>query len=308
MHVFNSLAPIFLIVLLGMALRRGRFLTAAMIADSNRLTYWIGLPTLLFHEVAVSRISLLNHGNMLVVMIVVTLLCLVVGWWSGLLLGLPRPGAATMGMVAFRGNLAFIGLPVVIYAGAGESEKATLLLLLAVVIPFYNVLSVMALLGGSHQMSSSALVKLGRQLLTNPLIIACLGGVAYGRLLGPMPLWLDRSTLAIGQMALPLALLAIGASLRLDGLRHVWGATGVASLIKVAAAPLLGLLLGWMLGLSVEELRVVLISLACPTAVVSYVMADQLGGDSSMAAGTIALSTLLSFASLWLILWLLPVA
>jgi predicted permease len=41
----------------------------------------------------------------------------------------------------------------------------------------------------------------------------------------------------------------------------------------------------------------------CPTAAAAYVMARQMGGDEGLASGSIALSTVLSFLSLALILW-----
>jgi predicted permease len=69
-------------------------------------------------------------------------------------------------------------------------------------------------------------------------------------------------------------------------------------------APLAGWALGRLAGLSGLEMSVILILLACPTAVATYVLADQLAGDTQLSAGVIVASTLLSFVSLFVVLWL----
>jgi predicted permease len=49
---------------------------------------------------------------------------------------------------------------------------------------------------------------------------------------------------------------------------------------------------GRALGLGAAELKLVLILLACPTAIVSYTVALELKGDEALASGTIVLSVL----------------
>ena len=68
------------------------------------------------------------------------------------------------------------------------------------------------------------------------------------------------------------------------------------------ALPLLGWMIARALGLDPADTRVVLIFCACPTAVVAYTMASQMGGDEPLAAGAIAASTAASFASLAVVL------
>jgi malate permease and related proteins len=67
-------------------------------------------------------------------------------------------------------------------------------------------------------------------------------------------------------------------------------------------SPLLGWLVGRALGLGALELKLVLILMACPTAIVSYTMALEMKGDETLASGTIVLSVLTSLASLAVIL------
>ena len=75
--------------------------------------------------------------------------------------------------------------------------------------------------------------------------------------------------------------------------------------MKTALSPLLGWLAGRALGLGAAEMKMVLILMACPTAVISYTMAMELKGDETLATGAISLSVLTSLPSLALIVGML---
>jgi hypothetical protein len=99
-------------------------------------------------------------------------------------------------------------------------------------------------------------------------------------------------------VALPLALLGVGGSLadtRLSGriAPSVWSAS-----IKLVVAPAAGWATGHAIGMEPRALQVAVLFLACPTAVASYVLAEQLGGDAELTGGTVVVSTILSAAAL----------
>jgi hypothetical protein len=226
-------------------------------------------------------------------------------------LQLPRRGVGVFLQGAFRGNLAYVGLPIILFALPGPDGRpsaqveATALLAIAPIIALYNLLSVLVLIAANPGRANgrSRLHTAGRSILTNPLIIACLTGWAYSTSGWSLPPLLGRSLGALGQMALPLSLLAVGAGLRWRAIHGpVLRAVVVGSLIKVAVAPLSGLLFAAWLGLAAEPLRISLIYLATPTAVASYVLTQQLGGDEDLAAGIIVLSTLLAMPAMAIIL------
>ena len=138
---------------------------------------------------------------------------------------------------------------------------------------------------------------------TNPLLLACVLGLLLAGTGIALPLALQRTLSAAGQMALPLSLVAIGATLSLQGLHVGWQPVLAASVLKVFVSPVIGYLLGALVfGLSGAALRSVLIFIACPTAVASYVMTDQLGGDAELAARIVILTTLLALPGLALVL------
>jgi predicted permease len=304
MHVFNSLAPIFFILALGWALRAGGFLPRALVGDLNRLVYWVGVPALLVHEIVRARPAPGDHIDAVIVLLAVTLGCLAAGYLAVVLLRVKADLAGTLVQATFRGNLAYIGLPVVVYTSGADGEAVAItVLLMASAVPFYNVFSVIVLQAGRHRLGWRAVGRMIRGIIINPVVLSCVVGLAWVWADWPMPLAFERTLGAIAQMALPLALLGIGATLDVGKARGHLPLVVAAALIKVILAPLAGWFIGPAVGLGVAEMRVLLILLACPTAAITFIFADQLGGDRELAAGTVAASTLVSMAALWIIIW-----
>ena len=103
---------------------------------------------------------------------------------------------------------------------------------------------------------------------------------------------------AVAQMALPLALLALGGSLAGVDLRGELFYASLAGSIKIVAGPVLGYLAAAALGTPPQETFIAMIYLATPAAVTTYVMADQLGNDAHLAGRAVVLSTIAAFVPL----------
>ncbi len=105
-------------------------------------------------------------------------------------------------------------------------------------------------------------------------------------------------------LSLPLALISLGASLSFQGIGNYRLSTALAVLLKLLFLPLLGLILLQSSDVSGLDYRITVLLLACPTAVVTYIMAVELGGEPDLAASIVMISTLLSMASLPFWIWL----
>lgn len=307
-----TLAPIFLIIALGWALHGLRVLPEGFFAGLNTLTFHIGLPALLLVSIATSPVEAGPAMRIFYVLLSATAVVTLAAYPLARAFRLAPAGAASFVQGAMRGNLAYIGLPVLFYAldgkAAGPDElaamRAAAMLVLAPTVPLYNIACVLILehgagrSAGRHVPAGALMLKVAR----NPLLLACLAGLVLALTGAGLPVAVERTLRPLGQMALPLALLSIGASFTSGSLRrHVPPALG-ASLLKVAAAPLLGWGFARWYGLAPLEMHTALIFLACPAAVTSYVMAEQMGADAELAGGQVILSTLLSMAALAVIL------
>ena len=314
MYVANTLAPVFGIVILGAVLQKTSFLSARLTREMNRLVYWVGLPCLLFDKTAKTSIAGGSALRVCLVLVAATAACIVAGYLISRLLRLPGPSEGAFVQAAFRGNLAYVGLPVVSYAlsqapvtGAvaqlsGEQLQSLAVLSFAPIVPLYNAAAVLVLVAGSNRRAESPWPTLLRSVATNPLLLACVVGLGWSNAGLPLPLWLGNTCRTVGQMSLPLALLGIGASLVTTRLRSQVTPSVLAALLKVAGAPMAGVLVANWLGLSAPERTLALLYLACPTAAAAYIMAQQLGGDEQLTSGTIVLSTMLSAGALAVIL------
>ncbi len=307
-----TLVPIFLMIALGWGLRARHVFPDAFFTGLNTLTFYISLPALLLVRIAVSPIEPGPAARIFLALLAATAMLVLLAYPLARLFRLGGPGTASFVQASMRGNLAYIGLPVIFYAlssradGAGGMDiEATAMLVLAPLVPVYNLACVIILSHGTGAEGTRPSVgAVTLKIIGNPLLIGCLLGLVLALSGAGLPVPLVRTLQPLGQTALPLALLSLGSSFTRGGLhRHVAPALG-SSLLKVAVAPLLGLLFSRWLQLAPQETQMVLIFLACPSAVASYVMAEQMGADADLAGGAVVLSTLLSIIPLALILML----
>jgi predicted permease len=302
-QILNTLAPVFLLIAIGSGLQASKFISVNFLKEANRVTYWLGLPALLFSQLASSLHQGAGAGPLLGIVLVATGLVVLVGYGIAWLLRIPGPAVGTFVQGGFRGNLAFVGLPV-IYSlpdatlAGGVSLRTAAVLIVAPTMVVYNIVGVVVLLLSQHRLGWAMLKPFLKQLATTPPLLATLAGILFAAAGWTLPPFVDKALSALGEMALPLGLLGVGGSLVTVKLGANWRAPLASALVKTAVSPLIGLALAAVLGLGAEERRVVLLLLACPTAIISYTMALELKGDEPLAAGAIALSVLTSVVSL----------
>lgn len=243
---------------------------------------------------------------MLIVLLATTAVVVAIAALIGRSARLPGATLATLIHAAYRGNLTFVGLPVVIYAftRGGETAAVASVALIAFVplVIVYNIAAVVLMQLPGRHLWRGRLHGLGRRLLGNPILIGTVLGMVIALAGAELPVFIDRTLEAVGQMALPLALIGIGGGLyatRLRGQRR-WAVT--AALLKTAVTPLIGWGFAVWVGLGPEEMRLALIFLACPTASAAYVLVEEMDGDTALMAGTIVLSYLFSLPSMALVL------
>jgi len=300
--LFESIAPIFILILVGMVLRRTGLVGEEFISTSSRLVFRVALPVMLFQKMAaISRISpelyLGLAGFAGITLIVFWLVWLLLRRMEG-----PRLGSMVQG--SFRGNIAIIGLALIDRTfGAGPSGIAAVFLV--GMMPLYNFLAILVLSRCTGRTGAGAFLNVLKEVSRNPLILSILLGIGFGIFRIPLPSGVSASLGYLGQLTLPLALISIGGSLNLKGLwsrKLLWGG---ASVVKLAVLPLLAWLAADLLSLP-REVRIALVmSAACPTAVSSFSMADAMGADAGLAGEIVSATTLFSMGTLPVWTWLL---
>jgi len=302
LHVAHTIAPIFMVILLGWFLSWRRFIPSGLIGPLNRLVYYLAIPAMIFREVARSLFAVYFDPLLLGA----TLLPLLVVFGMALLGGrawaLSQGERGTFIQSSLHGNLGYIGLAVCYYL-LGEKGFTSASILAGFVMLFQNLLSVI----GYQLVSASAgggprLWFLIRKIVGNPVIGSALSGMAFSLFEVPIPEVIDRSLTIISGMALPSALLVIGASLSFGLMRSRMKLFLSAGLLKLLVLPAVGGLTYRLLEIPSDRFLPGLILLAAPTATITFVMAGEMNGSTDLATAAISMSTLLS--ALTFILWL----
>ena len=311
MQILNSLFPIFAVIALGMILRRSGFLNHEITQGFNKFAYYYALPLFLFYKLGSASMEASTIGAYMITLLVATLATAILAWLICKPLGIAFGSQGAFIQACFRGNLMFIGFPIAMFAifeiAAEQKEEieAAILVGITPILILYNVLAVAVLAVFNKETESEfSWAYVVKNILTNPLLWASVAGIVFQLAELKIPSAVDRTCQVIGQSAFPLALLGIGSQLTSISISGKWIEPLISSGVKSVLCPLIGWAVGASLGLDGVELQVILIMCATPTAVSSYVLADQMRGDSDLAAGAVLVGTAFSLVPLSVLLWL----
>ena len=302
MQIVATIIPIFIIVLLGWGVHRRGFLPAGFIEPANRLVYYVAIPAMIFQSIAKSSPGDWFDPMTIILPLIALAGAYVFAWTTSRIAHLDRSMAGTFIQSSGHGNLGYIGLAVVYYF-LGEGGLAQASLIAGFMIIGQNVLSVMALeYFAPNQDKTSGFRKYLMGIITNPIIISVVAGLLVSLSGVAMPLIVQRSLAIISGLALPTALLIIGASLSLACFRLFAKTALSAAAIKLMVMPALGWGFYRLFHVASGDMIPGLILLASPSATVCYVMAKEMHGNADLAVATISTSTLLSAGTI--MLWL----
>ncbi|MHC4777935.1 MAG: AEC family transporter [Planctomycetota bacterium] len=309
MHIIDALAPIVLLISLGAALRHLGLVKETFFKDINPLIFWVALPCLLFLKTASASVQFGESMRITALLLAGTTVALGAGFAAAKALRLPRASMGAFVQGSYRGNYVYVGLPVILYGLAdvvcpdSGGYEALVFVAIAPLVPLNNVSAVIVLLSGrGERKGEKGALRLLAGVISNPIVLSIGAGMLWSRFGPPLPQIVLRGLGLLGQIALPLALISTGASLSLSAVRGMLVPAISASLIKVALAPAAGWFLAFLAGYSGPGMKVGVLLLACPTAVISFVMAEQLKADHKIAGSIVVLSTAMSLISLALVL------
>lgn len=302
--IVNTLIPVFLAIIVGMFLRRRQLFSKAAWAGFEDLCYFVLFPVLLVKTLATAPL-----GDIDVVRFAGALLLAIFTMSGTLLITYPLfrrlldlNGAEFTSL--FQGATRWHGFIALSIVGLllGDEGITYMAITMAVIIPPLNILnvSILARYAEGTANLSGVLIKLAK----NPFIIACALGVALnltGRGL-PQPLYSLFHILGGG--ALGLGLLTVGASLHLGQIFDRRLLVLLGTLVRLLGMPALMFTSTWLMGVEGIARTVAIIAASVPTAVASYVLSRQMGGDASLMANLITAQVILASITLPVMIWL----
>ncbi|WP_296647703.1 AEC family transporter [Romboutsia sp. 13368] len=296
---FNVVLPLFLTMSLGYLLKHLNMFNNDTLDTMNNVTFKSFLPILLFYNIY--KTDLKGVFNLKLIIFAATS---VIALYLLLYLIVPliekdnkKRGALLQGL--FRSNFVIFGIPI-IESLFGSEKVGVAALLVAVVVPLFNVLSVFALetfRGGKPNFK-----KIFTGVIKNPLIIASALGILTLILKIKIPTPIEKTISDISKIATPLSLLLLGATFKFDEIKKYRKQTTIAVLGKTILVPLIMLPICIIFGYRGVELATLMIVFAAPTAVSSFTMAQQMDSDSELAGQIVVFTS--AFCVVTVFLWI----
>ena len=192
---------------------------------------------------------------------------------------------------AYRSNYAIVGLAIIANLFGDEGlGKATLIL--AFLLPLYNVLAVIILTVPMRKIKKLKLSSTVQEIILNPLIISVIVALPFSYYKLELPSMLLTTGNFLADVALPLALIGIGGSLNIENIRRASTLAFSSSILKLIVVPVVLTYFAYLFGYRGMDLGIMFILFACPTAIVSFIMAEAMGANSKLAGNIVVISTI----------------
>jgi hypothetical protein len=304
--VFLSLLPVFIVILIGWALRRFGVLVDDHWQALDRLCYFVLFPAIIFKEIAgadFSSVPVLGMALSMVLALAVMFAALLIlnrPLMRVLSIDGPQFTSLFQGATRWHTFVAFAIIPLIFGADAlslGAVSAATM-------TPLLNIVCVIVMARFAHTHRPSA-GTLALSILRNPFVFSSLGGVAWQVLDLPVHEMGIQVLDMIGRGALGLALLTVGAGLRFGEAITSWLPIAAAAILKLLVLPVIMAAMLHLFGVTGEAYAVALICAAVPTGSGAYVLARQMGGDAPMVANILTVQVIFAAVTIPLVLTLL---
>lgn len=297
--VFAALLPVFLLIVMGFALRRYLLKEDAHWIGLERLVYFVLFPALLIETLSKANLASVPIGGvggaLLLAVLTIAALCLLLRPIMQSRLGIDGPAFTSVFQASIRWQT-FVALAVAnnLY---GDRGVALASVAMVAMIPLLNVLSVtvLARYARPHRLSLPELLS---AIARNPLIWACVVGLALNLSGLPIPAIAHDFTDALGRSALAVGLLVVGAGLQVSELMRPGAPVLLTVAFKLMLLPAVAVTYGIAFGLSGVSLAVVACCASVPSASNAYVLAKQMGGDAPLLAQTLTLQTMLAVVTM----------
>lgn len=298
----NVVLPLFITMSLGYFLKYLNMFDNNTLDTMNNITFKSFLPMLLFYSIYKTDLQ----GVFNLKLMIFSATC-VIALYLILYLIVPliekdnkKRGALLQGL--FRSNFVIFGIPIT-ESLFGSEKVGVAALLIAVIVPLFNILSVIALetfRGGKPDFR-----KISIGIIKNPLIIASCLGILTLLLKIKIPTAIEKTISDVSKIATPLSLILLGASFKFDNIKKYLKQTTIAVVGKTILTPCIILPICIMFGYRGVELTTLMIIFAAPTAISSFTMAQQMDSDSDLAGQIVVFTSAFYVVTVFMLIFIL---
>lgn len=296
----SVVAPICIYILLGIIVKRAKWIGEVGLNQTNKLVYSLFFPTIMFVNIYNSSLEKsLNFKLVLFLLIMFTIVFILLNLIIPLFIK-ERPLQASVIQGIFRANSILYAIPIIttIY---GPERVGVATVCVSLVVPLLNILCVILL--ENKRGNKANIGKITLNVLKNPIIIGALLGMFVKVINLTLPATLEQVIVDMSKVVNPLALILLGAGLNFGSIRKDKFYLGLVCVSKLILVPLFFVIVGYWCGFREIELATIFALSSVPTAVSSYVMAKEMGADGDLAGEIVAFTSTLSILTIFL--WML---
>ena len=287
----GGVVPLFCLMAVGVFVKRSRLLSEEELRHMNRMVFRVFFFFMMFYNIYISDPGTAFQPTLMLFGAAGVLLTALV--FTGIVCRIEPDNARRGPMIqaAFRGNYVLMGIPLVSNI-FGDAAIAIPTLMIAVIVPIYNILGVLVLetfRGGRFD-----LLPILRSVLMNPMILGAITGALCRLVELPIPAPVLKPVAQIAAATTPVALIILGASFH-GGSYHAHLRQLIFSVAsRLIVVPAIVLSLAIILGFRGVELVTLVAVFATPCAVAGFAMAQQMQADAELAGNSVVYSSALS--------------
>ena len=287
----NIVAPVFLIILLGYFLKKIGVINENFVEITSKFVFNVSLPAFIFMKISTLDLTAALDMEQIIFIYAGTLLVYFIVWIIASLFIKDGRDLSVFVQGAYRSNYAIVGLAIIANLFGDEGlGKASLIL--AFLLPVYNVLAVIILTVPMRKIRKLKLSSSVYEVILNPLIIAVIVALPFSYFKLELPTMLLTTGNFLADVALPLALIGIGGSLNIENIKRASTLAFSSSILKLIVVPVVLTFFAYLFGFRDMDLGIMFILFACPTAIVSFIMAEAMGANSKLAGNIVVISTI----------------
>ncbi|WP_136657060.1 AEC family transporter [Nitratireductor sp. XY-223] len=300
--IFESILPIFLIVLLGVILKRLPIVDRNVWHGLEEVGFYVLFPALLFltlYRADFSGLELTEVSIGTFVTLAIMFALMLALWPIMNRSGVSGAAYSTVFQTATRWN-GFVALAIAnkLFGETGLALTALVMALIIIPINLGNVLMLAWFASPNRDLK-----QLGWRLLTNPLIISSALGLVFNYFSFPIYAPIEQTVDLVASAALGMGLLMVGAGLRIRDTVRPKPLAILPVFLKLILYPLALTVICWLAGARGDELVILAICGSVPTAMNGYLLARQMGGDATLYATVATLQTAAAFFTIPLVIY-----
>ena len=296
----NAVMPFLIYISFGYGVRMSGLVDEAFMNKLNKLIFRAFFPILMFNNLYKVEPGFTLDGRLVAVGVgsVLLLELILVFLVPKFVKGNPQRGVVIQAI--YRSNFVLFAIPLTTSL-FGETGSVLASMMVAIVIPIYNVTAVIILeLFHGGKSDIRVLVK---NVCTNPLILGALVGFIFFMLQIKLPACIDETAAQFADLTTPLALFVLGGTLHFSAVRGNLKYLVPSLTVKMVFLPAVITALATAMGFGNLERFVLFTMYATPVATASYSIAQNMGGDGELAGQFVVISTAVSIVTIFL--WVL---